>query len=69
MTTWTKMKIQDLVKIEWGDAFHKFVTCKTLYGDLTESVENLKKKLESQNLLSAIRKIYSDMLEFAERKE
>ena len=66
MTTWTKMKIGNLVQIEWADALKKFVICKTLYGDLIESVESLKTKLQSDNLLSAIRKIYSDMLNFAE---
>ncbi len=61
------MKIQDLVKIEWADALHRFVACKTLYGDMPiMTIANLKEKLENQNLLSAIRKIYSDMLEFAE---
>ena len=70
VTTWTEMKIQDLVKIEWADALHRFVTCHTLYGDMPPiTVEDLKAKLESRSLLSAIRKIYSDMLEFAEGKD
>ena len=68
MTTWTKMKIGNLVQIEWADALKKFVICKTVYGDITESVDSLKSKLQSDNLLSAIRKIYTDMLEFAEKK-
>lgn len=66
MATWTKMKIDNLVQIEWADALKKFVRCKTLYGELLESVESLKNKVQDQQLLAPIRAIFSDMLAFAE---
>lgn len=60
------MKINDLVKIEWADALKKFVICHTLYGDMLESVENLKLKVRDRQILAPIRKIYQDMLDFAQ---
>ena len=66
MATWTKMKINKLVQIEWADALKKFVVCHTVYGDLTGSVKQLKEKIQSPNLLPTIREIYQDMIEFSE---
>lgn len=69
MATWTQMKVKELVQIEWADALKRFVRCKTLYGEMTESVDALKTKLESSYLLPAIRSIFQDMLNFAENKD
>lgn len=66
--TWTKMKMTNLVEIEWADALKKFVVCHTLYGDLRVPVEGLREKLQSPFLLPAVRAIYEDMLDFAEKK-
>lgn len=68
MGTWTKMKITNLVQIEWADSQKKFVTCKTVYGSMTESVERLREKLQGY-LLPPIRSIFQDMLDFAEKPE
>lgn len=69
MATWTKMKIQNLVKIEWASVVSKeIVVCHTVFGDLTVKVSDLKIKLQSPYLLPAIRAIYQDMLDFAEKK-
>lgn len=69
MTTWTKMKITNLVEIEWADAFHKFVRCKTLYGEMPlQTADDLRYKLQSPYLLPSIRRIYEDMLDFAEKE-
>ena len=65
--TWTRMKINGLVQIEWKTLGKTHVVCHTVYGDLVESVEGLKDKLQSPYLLRPIREIYGDMLEFAEQ--
>lgn len=67
MATYTRMKIGNMVEIEWADALKKFVRCKTVYGEMVESVENLRAKLQSDTLLKPIRSIFQDMLNFAEK--
>lgn len=69
MATWTKMKIDNLVSIDWANSVKTHVVCHTLFGDMVESVEKLKEKVQNKNLLRPIREIYQDMLEFAEKKE
>lgn len=66
MATWTKMKIDNLVSIDWANSVKTHVVCHTLFGDMVESVEKLKEKVNNKNLLRPIREIYQDMLEFAE---
>jgi len=66
MATWTKMKVNNMVQIEWGDAFKKTVRCKTVYGEMLESVDRLREKVKDRYLLTPIRKIYQDMLDFAQ---
>lgn len=68
MATWTEMKVNKLVEIEWGDALKRTVRCKTVYGEMLEKVADLKIKLQG-NLLPPIRSIFQDMLDFAESKE
>ena len=68
MGTWTEMKVENLVKIEWADALKKFVRCQTVYGEMVESVEGLRAKLQSDTLLKPIRSIFQDMLNFAEKE-
>lgn len=60
------MKVTGLVQIEWGDALRKTVRCKTLYGEMLETVEALRSKVRDRQLLLPIRKIYQDMLDFAQ---
>lgn len=60
------MKLANLVKIEWGDALKRTVLCKTLYGDMLVKASELEEKLQNHNLLAPIRKIYQDMLDFAQ---
>lgn len=61
------MKVTGLVQIEWGDALKKTILCKSVYGDMPlETVASLKEKLQNRNLLTPIRKIYQDMLDFAQ---
>lgn len=64
MGTWTNMKIEKQVKIEWANALKTHVLCTTLYGALTESVEDLERKANDKTILPAIRKIFQDMLDF-----
>lgn len=66
MGTWTHMKVENLVKIEWADALKKFVRCQTVYGEMVESVEGLRAKLQSDTLLKPIRAVFQDMLTFAD---
>lgn len=66
MTTWTKMKINKMVEIEWANSIKTHVLCRTIYGDMVESVSDLREKLRNNFLLKPIRKIYQDMLDFAE---
>jgi hypothetical protein len=68
MTTWTKMKIDNLVKIGWANSVHTHVFCKTLFGEMIEPVSKLKVKVQDRQILRPIRKIYQDMLDFAEGK-
>lgn len=69
MATWTKMKINKLVEISWANLTMTHVKCKTLYGEMIETVPSLRNKLTNQNLLRPIRQIYQDMLDFADAKD
>lgn len=68
MTTWTKMKLENMVEIEWANSVKTHVLCRTVYGNMVESVSGLREKLRDSFLLKPIRKIYEDMLNFAEGK-
>jgi DNA-directed RNA polymerase delta subunit len=68
MTTWTKMKINNLVQIGWANSVLTHVFCKTLFGEMIEPVSKLKVKVQDRQILRPIRKIYQDMLDFAEGK-
>jgi hypothetical protein len=68
MTTWTKMKINNLVQIGWANSVRTHVFCKTLFGEMIEPVSKLKVKVQDRQILRPIRKIYQDMLDFAEGK-
>ncbi len=62
------MKVGNLVKIEWANIVQTHVRCKTLYGELSESVSSLRLKVQDRQLLAPIRAIFQDMLDFAEGK-
>lgn len=68
MTTWTQMKVSQMVQFS-TNLLGTHVTVKTVHGELTESVADLKDKLQNSQLLPAIRKIYQDMLEYAESQK
>lgn len=69
MATWTKMKVNNLVQIEWANYAKTHVRCRTLYGELLESVEKLRLKVQDRQILPPIRAIFKDMLDFAEGNE
>lgn len=67
MATWTNMKVNRMVEFSCNLP-RTHVTVRTVEGTFTQSVAELRQKLQENHLLPEIRKIFQDMLDFAEGK-
>lgn len=67
MTTWTNMKVNKQVEFH-TNSVRTHVTANSVYGTMTLSVKELRRKLQSRELHPIIRKIYKDMLEYWEKE-
>lgn len=65
MTTWTNMKVNKMVQFSCN-AIKTHVTVSTIYGTYTDSVFNIKRKLNENELLPPVRKMFQDMLSYWE---
>jgi hypothetical protein len=66
MTTWTKMKINKMLEFS-TNAWKTTVTVKSIYGEYTDSVSNIRRKLQDADLLPPVRKMFQDMLDYWEK--
>ena len=68
MTTWTDMKINKMIEFS-HNALKTHITIKTIYGQHTESVKDLRWKLQDNYLLPHVRKMFQSMLDYADGLE
>lgn len=65
MTTWTKMKINKMLEFS-TNLLKTHVTIKSIYGEYTDSVSNIRRKLQDADLLPPVRKMFQDMMDYWE---
>lgn len=63
MTEWTQTIEKNKVEFRLN-AVETHVTISSLEGEYTESVVNIKRKLNDPNLLSAVRSMFQSMLDY-----
>jgi hypothetical protein len=71
MATWTKMKVDGLVKFEWANALKTHINVLSVYGNMPNlTVSEIQERIDSRPH-PVIRQIYEDILKWVkdENKE